>query len=240
MTETGVAATAPDGKPPIAAGEVERRMAKGALWMVLARTTDRSMGLVSTAILARLLVADDFGLVAMATAVLALLELIASFGFDVALIQNTNASRQQYDTAWTFNVFLGASIGLLLLLLAVPAAHFYNEPRLTGILSCLALAAAVQGFENFGVVAFRKALNFNNDFALLFSKRLATFSVTIPIAFALRNYWALVAGILVGRIASVGLTYWLHPYRPRFSLAGGSALLHFGKWLVVGNVYYFV
>jgi O-antigen/teichoic acid export membrane protein len=59
--------------------------------------------------------------------------------------------------------------------------------------------------------------------------------VTIPLAFALRNHWALVAGMLVGRTGSVALTYVMHPYRPRFSLAERRDLFHFGKWLVTGT-----
>src|SRR4051812_37866190 len=89
---------------------VNDRMVKGAFWMVLSRILDRSLGFVSMIVLARLLVPADFGLVAMATAVVAILEVIKSFGFDVALIQNSSATRDHYDTAWTCNVILGLLI----------------------------------------------------------------------------------------------------------------------------------
>src|SRR5262245_40195826 len=68
--------------------EVRSRMAKGAAWMVLLRLSDRSIGLVSTMFLARLLVPADFGLVAMAMSVVAALEIMSTFSFDLALIQN--------------------------------------------------------------------------------------------------------------------------------------------------------
>ena len=47
------------------------QIARGAAWMVLFRLFDRSVGIVSTTILARLLVPADFGLVAMAMSVIA-------------------------------------------------------------------------------------------------------------------------------------------------------------------------
>ena len=228
------------GQPPAVEGSIGQRMAKGALWMVFARAIDRSIGLASTVILARLLVPEDFGLIAMATALLALLELFGTFGVDMALIQNASATRRHLDTAWTFNVIQGAAIGLALLALAVPAVHFYNEPRLQAVIMCLAAASLIQGFENIGTVMFRKELRFRQEFKLLFSKRLVVFLVTISLAFALRSYWALVAGMLMGRLASVGLSYWMQGYRPRFSLAARGELFHFGKWLVVGNSLYFV
>ncbi len=58
--------------------EVNRAMAKGAAWMVAMRFSMRGIGLVSTVILARLLVPANFGLVAMATITSGLIESWAS------------------------------------------------------------------------------------------------------------------------------------------------------------------
>ena len=74
------------------------RMAKGAAWMVLLRLSIRAIGLVSIVILARLLVPEDFGLVALATAIYGALSVLSEFSFDVVLIQNQNADRRHYDT----------------------------------------------------------------------------------------------------------------------------------------------
>ena len=60
-------------------------LARGAGLMMGLRLIERSIGLVSTLILARLLTPGDFGLVAMAMSVLTLIELMGAFGFDVAL-----------------------------------------------------------------------------------------------------------------------------------------------------------
>jgi O-antigen/teichoic acid export membrane protein len=85
-------------------------------------------------------------------------------------------------------------------------------------------------------VAFRKELQFNKDFNLFLANRLTSFLVTIPLAITFRNYWALVVGTLVGRAASVAVTYALHPFRPRFSLGQRGDFFHFGKWLVASTV----
>jgi lipopolysaccharide exporter len=204
--------------------------------MLLARVLDRVLGFVSTVVLARLLLPEDFGLVAMATAIIAVLDILRAFGFDVALIQNPNATRSHYDTAWTCNVLLGLVIGAAVAAVAAPAAAFYDEPRLTWVMVWLAVSAFVTGLENVGVIAFRKDLQFHKEFNLLLAKRVVTFCIAIPLAVTLRNYWALVAGVLVGRVCSVALTYLLHPYRPRFSLAERRQLFHFGKWLVASTV----
>ncbi len=101
---------------------IGRKMAKGAAWMVGFKLAERSIGMVSTIILARILVPEDFGLIAMATAVIAVVEILQAFGFDVALIQNQQATREDYDTAWTLNIPLAASRALLLAAAANPMA----------------------------------------------------------------------------------------------------------------------
>ena len=212
-----------------------RRMANGAAWMVLLRLVDRSIGLVSTVILARLLVPADFGLVALATSIIAALELLGAFSFDLALIQNPNAERRHYDTVWTLGLLFGAAYALILLLLALPAAKFYNEPRLTAVMGVLALGTLIGGFVNVGVVAFRKEMQFEKEFKFMFSKRLATFVVTICLAFFWRDYWALVLGTLAGQITWVAMSYAWQPYRPLFSLAARGELFRFSGWLFINN-----
>lgn len=220
--------------------DIGGKMAKGAAWMVFFKLAERSIGLLSTIILARLLVPADFGLVAMATSIIAALELLSAFSFDVQLIQNQQAERRHYDTAWTFNVIFGMTSALILVLLAWPAARFYDEARLESVMYVLAIGYLAQSFENIGTVAFRKELQFSRDFSFLIAKRLVAFCVTVALAFYWRNYWALVYGTVAAKFAGALFSYALHPYRPRPSLEAARELFHFSKWLLVNNVLFFL
>jgi lipopolysaccharide exporter len=220
--------------------DINRKMAKGAAWMVSFKFMERGIGLASTLILARLLLPADFGLIAMAMAIIAALELLGAFSFDISLIQNPNAQRHHFDTAWTFNALFSLSCGVALVLLARPAALFYHEPRLESVMYLLAFGNAVQGFENIGTVAFRRDLRFDREFKFLLGKRLASFLVTMILAVWLRSYWALVFGQIAGKLAAVSLSYYVHSYRPRFSLAAKAELFHFSKWLMINNALLFL
>jgi lipopolysaccharide exporter len=208
--------------------------------MVLFKLAERSIGFISTLILARLLIPSDFGLVAMASAIAGGIGLMSAFGFDTALIQRQHVERMHYDTAWTYNVLFGVAVAVLLLVVCVPAARFYREPRLEWILPMLAFAAAVQGFENVGTVQFRKEMRFGREFRFLFAKRVATFMVTVALALTFRNYWALVGGIITGSVSGVAISYLAHAYRPRFSFAARAHLFNFSKWLFLSNVTHFL
>lgn len=213
----------------------QSRMASGAVWMVLFKLVERSLGVLSTLILVRLLAPADFGLVAMAMSFIAMAELLTSFGFDIALIQNQGATPQQYHTAWSCNVLFGLLIFLVMVAAAAPAAAFYAEPAVFWVLCWLALGPLIGGCENIGIIAFRKELRFKNEFAFQITRKLVGFAVTIPLAFWLRSYWALVAGMLASKLAGTIISYYAHPFRPRFSLSGAGGLFSFSKWLLLNN-----
>lgn len=217
---------------------VKVRMAKGAAWMVSLKFAVRGIGLISTIILARLLLPSDFGLVAMGTAMIAVVELFSAFNFETALIQNQEATRNHYDTVWTLNLVLAAATGLVLTLVAAPTANFYDEPRLAFIMYFLAAGVVITGLNNVGIVDFRKDLEFHKEFQFKLSQKIVSFAVVIPLAFILRNFWALIAGMLAGRIAGVGASYFMHPYRPRIALSVWRELFHFSKWLLLNNALY--
>jgi O-antigen/teichoic acid export membrane protein len=219
---------------------VNRKMAAGIAWMSLMRIGVKGLGLVSSIVLARLLVPADFGLVAMAMSVILALELLREFSFDVALIQRQDADRSYYDTAWTLNVLLGLLLASLLVLAAFPTAAFYNEPRLRNVMLVLALGMLISGFENIGVVAFRKDLAFHKEFILRVAQKACAIAITLPLAFTLRSYWALVIGTVSSYALGVSISYYAHPFRPRFSLAARKNLFAFSKWLMVNNALWFV
>lgn len=215
---------------------IEAKMARGALWLMLLTTVDRTLGLLSVLILARLLVPADFGIVAMALSFIFLAQLLSAFGFDVALIQKQNATENDYHTAWTFNALLGLAVALISIAAAEPLARFYHEPAVFWITCALAAGPVIGGCENIGVVEFRKELDFRKEFAFQISRRFVGFAVTLGLAVTLRSYWALVAGTLAARLAGTISSYRMHPFRPRLSLSEASSLLHFSKWMLFNNV----
>ena len=201
--------------------------------MIAVRLADRAIGLVSLAILARLLVPQDFGLVALAVSFIAVISAFAQIGVEVALIQDQRAERRHYDSAWTINVITGCLLSLLFIGLASAAAAFFSEPRVESTIWWLAAANVVRSFENIGVVDFRKKLEFHREFNFLFSVRCISAVVTVILAYLWRDYTALVAGSLVQAAVRVGLSYTMSAYRPSFSLAGFASIFHFSKWMMV-------
>jgi O-antigen/teichoic acid export membrane protein len=209
---------------------------RGSAWMIGARWAMRVIGLASTIVLARLLVPEDFGVVAMALIAVGLLETIAYAGVDLALMRDGADSRDHYDTAWTIQLIQGAILALLLVVLAPLAAAYFKEPRVTAIVQFCGLRALIGGFQNIGVVAFRKELDFAKEFRFSLYSKLFNFAFTVAAAWWFRNYWALVFGMLTSAAVTVLASYRMHPYRPRLSLAAVRQIWSFSQWLMISQI----
>lgn len=212
----------------------------GSAWMVLTRMGVKSLGLISSVVLARLLVPEDFGLVAIAMAIYAFIELFGALGLGTVLIQRQSADDADYNTAWTFKVLFGLFAAGCLVLLAPLVAGFYDEPRLEAVIWVIALASVFSGAANIGTVNFQKDMDFRKELQFQLVPKLISFGITLTLALVFRNYWALVLGTIASQFVSLVYSYVVHPFRPRFSLQSFRRLFSFSRWLLLNNVLFFV
>ena len=215
---------------------VGKKIALGAAWMIGLRLLQRSLGLLSTIVLARLLLPADFGLVAMALSFYALIELFAMVGFDLAIIRQQHADREHFDTAWTLGIGLKVLVALVLVIGAPFVASFYDDVRLERVVQVLALVSFVGALENIGIVTFRKEMEFDKEFRFQLAKKLLSVVATVILAVYFRSYWALILGMLVSAALGVVLSYVFHPYRPSFTVRAWREMTGFSLAVAFNNI----
>lgn len=215
--------------------ELRRRVAAGAAWMVAMRAIVNGLGIVSTVFLARLLTPEDFGIVALAGSAYAFFSVLGQFGFDSALIHHSNPNAEHYNSAWTANILVAVAISFATVLVAKPASLFFNEPKIENVVYAFAILSLAKGFENVGVVNFRKSLNFRGDFLYFVIPKIFMVLVAVSAAYLLRNYWALVIGMITSQVITLAYSHLSQPFRPRFSLTKLWELFDFSKWIVASN-----
>lgn len=221
----------PGRQPPL-----RGRLIQGAAWMVATKWGVRLLGVASTIVLARLLEPEDFGLAAMAIILVSTVRILFEFGVDYAVIASEQADRSTLDTGWTLRLLQTVGAGTAMLLL-VPFVHFiYDDPRVVPILCVIALASMVRGVANIGVVLFRRELQFHREFFFEVLTKIVAMVATLVAAVWLRNYWALIIGLVVSYGAEIVLSYLMHPYRPRFSLAKAASIWSFSKWMLATHI----
>lgn len=209
---------------------------RSAALAVLMQWSLRLVGLLSVLILARLLTPSDFGVVGIAVAAVSLVEILGAIGLRQTLLRIQAPERTHLNTAWTIQLILFSVMAMVTVALAPLAAWFYGNSVLTAVIAALALRFLCLGLVNIGIVDFDRNFEFGRDLRMRMSARVAAFALTLAAALTLRNYWALVVG-LIGQSAffAVG-SYLAHPYRPRFSLARRSELLGVSAWMLLNAV----
>jgi lipopolysaccharide exporter len=211
----------------------------GTVWVFAGRWAIRALGVVSTALLARLLAPADFGLIALAMLVVAFVEVFGLLGVESALVRHPDPTREHWDTAWTLRLLQNLVTAVVMAVAAPLAAAWFHEPRITPVIWALAGGIAVAGFGNIGVLEYNRGLRFDREFRLRVTGKVLQLAVTIGVALWLRSYWALAIGTVSGYVFGCLLSYAMHPYRPRWSLARARELLGFSLRMVALSVGYF-
>ena len=195
----------------------------------------RAIGLVSVVVLARLLKPSDFGVVAVAMSAAAFVELFGWIGLRQALLRIPDPDRSHYDTAWTIQFALFTALAVLMIGIAPLAAGFYGQPAVTGILWALSLRMAALAVANIGIVDFERNLTLGRDMAVRLGARVAALVVTLIAAVSLRDYRALVIGMVAQSALQTAGTFLVHPYRPRFGLSRRSEILGMSLWMFIST-----
>lgn len=120
-------------------GGLRRAAAAGVRWTSTGAAVRGALGLVQIAILARLLEAHDFGLVATVNVVVAVAAIFSDLGLNNAIIARQTTDRAVLSSLYWANVVAGLAIFVLVLVAAPIVAGIFDQPALTGLLQ---LAAA--------------------------------------------------------------------------------------------------
>ena len=230
-----VEGTGLDDGAPTGPSAPARGVYRSAATAVVITWSLRLIGLVSVLVLARLLTPKDFGVVALAMSVLAVVDIFSALGLRQALLRISKPERAHYDTAWTIQLLVLSVLAILLVAIGPLAARFYNEPALGTLIAVLACCFVIDGLANIGVVDFERHLDFGRDLRMRVSVRLTTFAVTLSAALILQNYWALVIGTVLQSVTNAAASYLFHPFRPRFSLAKREELLGVSLWMFLAS-----
>lgn len=216
--------------PPKREPSPQRHMARASMWAIGARWGMRFSGLVSTVILARLLTPADYGVVSIAMIIVGAVEIFGQTGQYAAIIRHPNPTREHYDSAWSVSLLLGLGLGLIIFALSPLASLYFHESRAVLVVEILAIRTMLLGTQNIGVVDFRRHLQFEKQFWFSLSPSLVALVATLSAAFVLRNYWALVIGILAQYAATTTLSYMMVSYRPRLGFSKVREIWSFSIW----------
>lgn len=206
-------------------------------WQSIQMVGVKVIYLVRIFVLARLLLPDDFGLVAIATTATGFLFSITNFGMIPALVQGNNMNDANYDAAWTLDLFRSFFLSLVTIATAPFIAALFAEPRAVPIIMAIAIQPFIESTTSIKVVTLNRNLTFRPLAVLRITEAIVNTTLSISLAGSL-GFWALVVGAIGGTISIVIVSYLLAPYQPRllFDREAIKPLINFGKWIFATNL----
>jgi|GEM_PF-103617 len=211
-----------------------RKSALGVVWNYASFGLGKGLVFVTTAILARLLTPDDFGLVAFATLAISYLAILKDLGLGAALIQQQENPEETANTVFTLNFLLGAALTALTMVAAPWVAAFFREPQVVPLLRWLGLTFVLNSLGAIHIVRLQRELDFRRKLIPDLGRAAVKGVVSITLALMGYGVWALVFGQLAGVLAGVVLAWVAFPWLPRLRIltARAKALLHYGLSVV--------
>jgi len=189
------------------------------------------------AILARLLVPSDFGLVAMVVIFTGLGLTLLDGGLSMATIQRETISHGQVSNLFWLNVVVGITLGLITVLISPFVAWIYNEPELTLIMIAMSLMFFVGGFSVQHVALLKRQMRFK-DVAIIDTASMI-FGGLVGVLAALYSfgYWALIISPVTLVLTRTVLSWWFVKWLPSFASKGTGVrpLVSFGANLSGAN-----
>lgn len=203
-----------------------------------AQTLKMVLQFAAVIILTRLLHPAAFGMVAMAAAIYAALEVLKELGLSAATIQKPDLKQAEVSALFWMNTSAGAVIALALFLAAPLIASFYGQPELVDITRWLALGFLMSGLTVQHWALLRRQMRFGAIAVVETGAEMIGLAAGIVIAVSGGDYWALV----VQRLTGPGLTMvgcWLlcrwRPSAPAL-VPGMGQMVWFGASVTGSNV----
>ncbi len=118
---------------------IRKELTKGVFWIAVAKYSGIIISLFITAILARNVSPAAFGTMAVATVIMAFLDIFSDMGLGVAIIQFKDLTQKQINSLFSISVIIAIVLTLLLFFSAGAVANFYNDQTLVPIIKWLCI-----------------------------------------------------------------------------------------------------
>jgi O-antigen/teichoic acid export membrane protein len=215
--------------------ELGRRAVSGFMWAAASYAGGRLLVFVATLVLARLLVPDEFGLVAFALAVMHYLEYLTDLGLGAALVYRPDAEDPKVSsTAFWIGIGGGLVLFAVSWFIAPVLGELGPDDRVVPLFRVLALYFLFTAFGKAHEYLLRRALDFRRLFWPQFLAGLVKGVVSIVLAFEGAGAWSLIIGQLAGALCQSAALWMVLPWRPSFTISRSHLrpMLRFGLGIV--------
>jgi len=171
---------------------LEQKTIGGVKWSGISQFMRIGTQGLTSVILARLLLPEDFGLLGMALVFTGLVAIFNDMGIGSAIVQKQDVNQKDLSSIFWFNLLIGALAMLILILAAPLIARFYGQNSLTSIISVMSVSFLFTSLSMVQNSLLLKELRFKKLTLLELTSTISASLLGISMAFLGYGVWSLV------------------------------------------------
>jgi len=185
-------------------------------WVFGSQLSSQAISFIFGIALARLLMPDDFGLIAMVMVFSGFASLLSDIGFGSALIQKKDTNQTHYSSVFWLNLMIGGVLAISFWACSQLLSSFYDRQEIAQIVQFLGLNFLISAVALVPRIKLRKKLEFKvltiADFSGMFFSGL----LAITLAYYDYGYWSLVYQIIARAIIAAIIVWVAGRWLPSF------------------------
>lgn len=216
----------------------ENKVFTNLIWRFSERICAQGIKLLVEIILARILMPDVYGTIALITVITNILQVFVDAGLGNALIQKKDADNTDFSTVFFANIIFCIIIYCILFIGAPVIADFYSLPELTPYIRVLGLTIVISGVKNIQQAYVSKKLLFKKFFFATLGGTIISGVIGIIMALYGLGAWALIEQQIVNLLLDTIILWITVKWRPKmvFSFTKFRELFSYGWKLLVSSM----
>lgn len=208
------------------------------IWRFAERCGAQLVTFIVSIVLARILLPEDYGAIALITVFTTILQVFVDSGLGTALIQKKDADETDFSSVFYFNFIVCIVLYIGLFMAAPMIAQFYNDETLTPVIRIIGLTIVVSGVKGIQQAYVSRNLLFKRFFFSTIGGTIFSAVVGIGLAYAGCGVWALALQQLTNTLVDTIILWLTVRWRPQktFSWTRLKELLGFGWKLLVSSL----
>ncbi|MCY1635006.1 lipopolysaccharide biosynthesis protein [Marinifilum sp. D737] len=186
------------------------------IWSAIGKFGTQALGFVGNILIARVLMPEDYGLIAMLAIIMGLAWNFTESGFADSLIRKQNSDKYDFGTVATFNLCASLLFYLIIYTTAPLISDFFKHEELIGIVRILALSLVLKSIVLPAITSLRKELKFNILAKMQLVSSIISISLTYLMALNGYGYWALAFQPIFIALANIFYLLVRERWRPYF------------------------
>jgi len=197
---------------------LKEKTARGLFWGGVSNGVQQVLGVVFGIFLARVLNAEDYGLVGMLAIFSSIASTIINSGFSVALTNKVNATHKDFNAVFWFSFFTGLILYVILYFCAPLIASFFNRPELISLSRVLFISFFFGGLAIVPHTVLFKKLMVKEQAKIDITAMLLSGIVGVSLAIKGFAYWALALQSMTYIVIGSVLRFFVSRWQPTFDL----------------------